>query len=101
MTTLRYTDSAENDLLETWLFIAEDNPQAADRVVDTIDREARHLLAHPLMGRQRPELAEGLRSWPTTTPYLLFYFADAEGILIARVLHHARDIAAVEEWPHD
>lgn len=62
MATLRYTDSAENDLLEAWSFIAEVNPQAADRVVDSIDREARHLLAHPLMGRQRPELAEGLRS---------------------------------------
>jgi plasmid stabilization system protein ParE len=29
MKALRYTDSAENDLLEAWLFIAEDNPQAA------------------------------------------------------------------------
>ncbi len=39
MKALRYTGSAENDLLEAWLFIAEDNLQAADRVVDTIDRE--------------------------------------------------------------
>ena len=98
--SLRYTDSAEIDLLEAWLFIAEDNPQAADRMVDTIDREARHLLAHPRMGRERLELADGLRSWPTTTPYILFYFLDAAGIVIARVLHHARDLGAVDDWPH-
>jgi len=39
MAVLRYTDSAENDLLEAWLFIAEDKPQAADRVL----HHARHI----------------------------------------------------------
>lgn len=98
---LRYTASAENDLLETWLYIAEDNLGAADRVVDTIDREARHLIDHPRMGRERPELAPGLRSWPTSTPYILFYFRDAKGIIVARVLHHARDVGAVDTWPRN
>lgn len=99
MASLRYTQSAENDLLEAWLFIAEDSLAAADRVVETVDREAQHLLDHPQMGRQRPELAEGIRSWPTSTPYLLFYFADEAGIVVARVLHHARDIQAIGDWP--
>ncbi|MRR51492.1 MAG: type II toxin-antitoxin system RelE/ParE family toxin [Rhodocyclaceae bacterium] len=99
MAALRYTDSAENDLLEAWLFIAEDNPQAADQVVDTIDREARHLLDHPRMGRERPELAPGLRSWPTTTPYILFYLVDEAGVVVARILHHARDVGAIADWP--
>lgn len=99
MPRLRYTHSAENDLIEAWLFIAEDSPQAADRIVDAIDHAARHLLSHPRMGRERPELADGLRSWPTATPYVLFYFVDAAGIDIARVLHHARDVGAVVDWP--
>ena len=98
---LRYTASAENDLLDAWLYIAEDSLQAADRVVDTIDREARLLITQPRMGRERPELAPGLRSWPTSTRYLLFYFCDAKDITIARVLHHARDIGAIEVWPRD
>ena len=101
MAALHYTASAENDLLEAWLYVAEDNPPAADRVVDTIDREARELLAHPRMGRKRPELATGLRSWPTSTRYVLFYFADAAGVVIARVLHHARDVGAIGDWPQD
>ncbi len=70
MGTLRYADSAENDLLDAWLHIAIDNPAAADRIVETVDREARLLLTHPDMGRTRPELAAGLRSWPTRTRYV-------------------------------
>lgn len=99
MAGLRYTQSAENDLLEAWLFIAEDSLGAADRVVDAIHREAQLLLDQPLMGRSRPELAAGIRSWPTSTPYLLFYFPDDDGIVVARVLHHARDIPSIDTWP--
>lgn len=97
--TLRFSASAENDLLEAWLFIAEDNPDAADSILDQIEADARKLLLQPKMGRSRDELAGGLRSWPTATPYVLFYFADAQGILIARVLHHARDLPAIDHWP--
>jgi plasmid stabilization system protein ParE len=53
----------------------------------------------PKMGRTRDELAAGLRSWPTSTPYILFYFLDTDGITIARVLHHARDMPAIWSWP--
>jgi plasmid stabilization system protein ParE len=47
------------------------------------------------MGRARPELADGVRSWPTSTPYILFYLADNEGITVLRVLHHAQDVRQV------
>ena len=58
---------------------------------------ARHIVSE--MHNARDELAAGLRSWPTSTPYLLFYFVDADGITIARVLHHARDVPAIRNWP--
>lgn len=91
MGKVRHSASAETDLLEAWLYVAEGNIEAADR----IDGEAHTLLTQPKMGRARDELAAGLRSWPTSTPYILFYFADADGITIARVLHHARDVPAI------
>jgi toxin ParE1/3/4 len=47
------------------------------------------------MGRARPDLAEGIRSWPTSTPYILFYLAEADGITVVRVLHHARDVQSI------
>ncbi len=95
MASVLYAQSAKTDLLEAWLFIAEENPGAADRVVDTVEREAITLALQPLMGRARPELGAGVRSWPTSTPYILFYVADDGGITILRILHHARDTQRV------
>jgi toxin ParE1/3/4 len=60
MARVLYTRSAETDLLEAWLFIAEEDPIAADRVLDTIDGEANTLSLQPLMARARPELGEGV-----------------------------------------
>jgi len=96
---VRHSASAENDLLEAWLFVAEDSIEAADQLLDQIQADSRTLLLQPKMGWARDELAAGLRSWPTSTPYLLFYFVDGEGITVARVLHHARDIPAIWSWP--
>ena len=47
------------------------------------------------MGRLRSELAEGARSWPTSTRYILFYVPVDDGVMLLRVLHHARDIPNV------
>lgn len=90
------TRSAQTDLLEAWLFIAEENPQAADRLLDKLDKEAHGLAFQPLMGRGRPELGTGVRSWPTSTPYVLFYLPEDDGITVLRVLHHARDVQQIE-----
>ncbi|WP_226406166.1 type II toxin-antitoxin system RelE/ParE family toxin [Dechloromonas denitrificans] len=94
-----YTASAENDLLEAWLYVAEDSVTAADRMLDQIEAEAIRLLDQPLMGRERNELSSDMRSWPTSTPYILFYFPNEQGLVVARVLHHARDIPAIALWP--
>ena len=87
-----FTQSAQTDLLEAWLFIAEENQAAADHTLDAIERQAQALVSQPLIGRARPELAEGVRSWPTSTPYILYYLTDNDSVTILRVLHHARDI---------
>ena len=92
MGAVTFAQSAQTDLLEAWLFIAEENLKAADRVLDTIEQEANILATQPLMGRARPDLAEAIRSWPTSTSYILFYVAEADGITVIRVLHHARDV---------
>ncbi len=48
MARVTLAQSAQTDLLEAWLYIAEENQQAADRVLDTIDKEANTLLLQPL-----------------------------------------------------
>lgn len=94
MPRIRYTNSAEADLLELWLTIAEENLTAADDALDVIQATVSLLGTQPEMGRARPELADGLRSLPTRTPYIIFYLPDEDGLLVVRVLHHARDIDA-------
>jgi len=92
MATVLFARDAQTDLLEAWLFIAEENQNAADRVLDTIEHEANILVTQPLMGRARPELDVGIRSWPTSTSYILYYVVTTDGITVVRVLHHARDV---------
>lgn len=70
MGKVNFAQSAQTDLLEAWLFIAEENLNAADHVLDIIEQEAKILTTQPLMGRARPDLAEDVRSWPTSTSYI-------------------------------
>jgi toxin ParE1/3/4 len=48
------------------------------------------------MGRERKDLAPGLRSFPVTK-YLIFYYCTEDIIEIVRVIHGARDIEAFFE----
>ena len=92
MAAVEFAQSADNDLLEAWLTIAEDNMAAADKMLQTIEHEANTLAQQPKMGRARPELGDAVRSWPTSTPYILYYLPQPDGITVLRALHHARDI---------
>lgn len=92
MTEVLYAQSAQSDLLEAWLFVAEENISAADRLLETIEQEAKVLSLQPKMGRARPELGKEVRSWPTSTPYILFYQLSPSTLTVLRVLHHARDV---------
>ena len=59
MAKVFYSASAENDLLEAWLYVAEASVSSADRMIDQIEADAIRLLDQPLMGRERSELASG------------------------------------------
>lgn len=96
MATVRFARIAQTDLLELWTFISEESFEAADHVLDVMDKEAQTLVLQPLMGRERPELGRGIRCWPSSTSYNLYYIPDHEGIIIVRVLHHARDVKSRE-----
>lgn len=49
--------------MDLWDWIARDDAQAADRMVDRIGSVARLLADNPRMGRARPEIADDLRSF--------------------------------------
>jgi plasmid stabilization system protein ParE len=57
MAVVRRTARAEDDLVDIWLYIAADNPDAADRLLEEIDRKCLLLASNPLLGRLRPDIA--------------------------------------------
>ena len=79
------------DLSEIWTYIAEDSPRQADAFVARINGELQLLARQPKMGRERPELLDGLRSFPLGK-YIIFYVPRSRGIEVVRVLHGARDL---------
>jgi toxin ParE1/3/4 len=91
----RLAKRAETDLDEIWFTIAIDNVNAADRTIDTLHEVAGLLSSQPRMGRERAELEVGLRSVVTSTPYVIYYKPAPDGIVIVRILHHARDVDAI------
>jgi toxin ParE1/3/4 len=90
---------AEEDAVEIWRLIAEDNPRAAEAFLDAIEEVSSLLSATPEIGSPRyfshPEL-QGLRFLPLRKfeNYLLFYRArkDEKMIEIVRIVHGARDL---------
>lgn len=96
---LLFVGRAQRDLDEAWGYIAEESLTAADNMIATILREGKVLATQPEMGRRRSELVRGLRSWPTSTSYILFYVIKGGDVLVVRVLHHARDVHNIT-WHH-
>ncbi|MEJ7813327.1 MAG: type II toxin-antitoxin system RelE/ParE family toxin [Gemmatimonadaceae bacterium] len=61
------------------------------RVIDDIEGACRLLADHPGVGRDHPETAAGVTSFPVGS-YVIFYTPLADGVGIARVLHGHRDL---------
>jgi toxin ParE1/3/4 len=91
---VRRTEDAEADLTDIWVYIAADNAAAADRTILALQDAEDRLARLPNLGRSRDELSAGLRSWPVGA-HLIYYRPEAGGILTVRVLHGARDAAAL------
>jgi toxin ParE1/3/4 len=87
------SELAETDLTEIWIFVAQNDSAAADRLIDQIHKSCRMLAVTPRAGRERPELEPSIRSFVVGN-YIIFYRASAHGIEIARVLHGRRDIGS-------
>jgi len=85
------TEPARSDLKEIWFYIAERNPNSADRILRTFKEKFQLLAENPQLGRAQHNLIFNLRSFPYKT-YTIFYFPTESGVEIYRVLHGARNI---------
>jgi plasmid stabilization system protein ParE len=78
------------DLYEIWEYIAQDRPDAADRVVDELFAAFDTLARSPHMGHRRLDLASpALRFWPVRS-YLIVYAPEEQPLWVIAVLHGRR-----------
>ena len=92
--------AAELDLTESYLYIRQDSPAAAERLLDAVEHALAMLLQNPHAGHSwkfRSPRARGLRSWtPKEFPQYLIFYRFFEGDLeVVRILHGHRDLLQI------
>lgn len=93
MTAFIVTQEAKQDLIDTWLYIAEDNSKSADNFLSRLSKAVHSLESNPYLGRQRAEIKKGLYCLAYRN-YLIFYRAQKKN-RIFRVIHSSRDIISI------
>ena len=84
-------------MAEIWATLAVDaSEQAATRFVTAIEAHFKLLRHFPLSGPAREQLGAGLRV-TFQNPYAIYYMPQESSVVIVRVIHGARDIAALAE----
>jgi toxin ParE1/3/4 len=87
---LRYTPKALAELADILAYVAERSPQGARKVQARIQAITALLVQYPHCGQLTSE--SGLRRIVTPPyPYLIFYEATAEEVVIIGVRHAARE----------
>jgi plasmid stabilization system protein ParE len=91
----RLTPAADKDLLEIWIYIADDNPSAADDVENDILAACQRVADRPDLGHFRRDLTDRpLRFFAVRQKYLLVYDPATEPLQVVRILHGSRDANA-------
>lgn len=91
MKKLVISDEAAHDIEEIYEFLYLRNARVAAELTAELIRIFQLLTEQPLMGKNRDELHPGLRSFPVGK-HIIFYLINPGKIVIARVLHGARDL---------
>ena len=79
------------DLNEIWEFIAADNLEAADRVLEEICEVMDSLVAFPRMGHIRGDLSSRPLRFHPVRDFLIAYAPDEKPIVMLAILHGRRN----------
>lgn len=91
MRKLTRTATAEQDLETVLGALNAYNPATADRFAADFEARCALLPSQPHTGRDRGDLAPGLRS-VVVGKHLVFFASSEDEVVIVRVLHGARNI---------
>jgi toxin ParE1/3/4 len=87
---IRFTPSAETELLSAAKYINNDNPEAALKFLKKADDLLHRLENHPLSGRTIPEFPGLPYRELLVLPYRIFYSIENKTIWIVAVWHTAQ-----------
>ena len=89
------TPRAEQDVSDIWDYIAADNIEAADRVLDALEKALHKLAKNPGIGHMREELADRRHRFFLVYSYLIVYRFETKPLQVIRVLNAARDVESI------
>jgi len=72
-------------------FRQDRGPEAADTLLRALYASFQLLADQPLLGRARPEIRAGVRSFPVLS-YIVLYTDFPAYVYVARVVHQRRDL---------
>ena len=94
----QFTPEAIEDLDNIWHFIAQENPQAADRVEAEIIATCLRIAGYPRIGHKRLDITVlPVRFWTVLKypNYVIVYRSDTLPLQVIAVLHGKRDLEEV------
>lgn len=91
MTSFALHPGAFDDLNEIREYIANDNPDVADRIMDELFREFSRLAEFPYSGHARADLTSSPLRFQILYEYLIAYAPDETPTWIVAVLHGRRN----------
>ena len=95
MNRFRLSKESIADLSEIWDYIAEDNLDSADRLLDKFYETFADIAERPTIGHKREDLtSQNVLFWPIDS-YLVIYKPDSSPLQIVAVLHGRRNVKSI------
>ncbi len=85
---VRWTKTGQKQLLEIFIYVAEERPKTARKLVARLKKAARELGDQPLRGRVVPEFGEPSIRERLVPPYRILYSVQTDVFILA--VYHGR-----------
>ena len=97
---VQYTEKANHEIMEIFDYLDQRDETVANRFYDAVEQTVRQLARSPYLGERcqfRSPQTKGMRIWQVSgfSNYLIFYQVGKTDLTVVRVIHGARDYAAM------
>lgn len=92
-----WTETAINHLSSIYIYISQNSPQYAQRLVERLTRRSEQIANFPLSGRIVPEFETKQIREIIEGSYRIIYYIKSEQIDVLAVLHTSQHLDSIEE----